>query len=142
MSIGRYWSLHLFYANGLSTSIFNISVFPQPIDVLKMLSRFSPSNKEGRDRRKNNKSSKLMSSFFTNGKTQPSLTCTQKIKRIKIVIIAMTRDNVLACTKPKSRYINAQLHILKKHLSRFAAVLCKFFMLIFQENKEKRRQKL
>ena len=35
--------LMLEFANGLSTSILKIPVFPEPIDVLKMLSRFPPS---------------------------------------------------------------------------------------------------
>ena len=32
------------FTNGLSTSVLKISIFPEPIDVLKMLSQFPPSN--------------------------------------------------------------------------------------------------
>ena len=32
------------FINSLSTSVLKISVFPEPIDVMKMLSQFPPSN--------------------------------------------------------------------------------------------------
>ena len=59
---------------------------------------------EGGDRRKHNKNSKKVSPFLPTAKHSRDLRA-HKIERIAAAKRAMTMDNVLACIKPKNRYL-------------------------------------